>query len=107
METYAKDNSLTFKASDEIEKMPVIEEPETAGSQTDTGSSSGDSGSTPGSTDDTGDTTGADTAVTGSTGSSAGSEDQTGGADTETWTCPNGHAGNTGRFCPECGAEKP
>ena len=25
----------------------------------------------------------------------------------ETWTCPNGHEGNTGRFCPECGAPKP
>ena len=21
----------------------------------------------------------------------------------ETWTCSNGHAGNTGGFCPECG----
>ncbi len=23
------------------------------------------------------------------------------------WTCPNGHEGNTGKFCPECGAPKP
>lgn len=23
------------------------------------------------------------------------------------WTCENGHAGNTGNFCPECGAAKP
>ena len=28
-------------------------------------------------------------------------------ASEETWTCPNGHEGNTGKFCPECGAEKP
>ena len=25
----------------------------------------------------------------------------------ETWTCENGHAGNTGKFCSECGAPKP
>ena len=25
----------------------------------------------------------------------------------ETWTCENGHAGNTGKFCTECGAAKP
>ena len=24
-----------------------------------------------------------------------------------TWTCSNGHAGNTGKFCPECGEQKP
>ena len=24
-----------------------------------------------------------------------------------TWTCKNGHAGNTANFCPECGAPKP
>ena len=24
-----------------------------------------------------------------------------------TWTCSNGHAGNTGKFCPECGEAKP
>ena len=24
-----------------------------------------------------------------------------------TWTCANGHSGNTGKFCPECGAQKP
>ena len=23
------------------------------------------------------------------------------------WTCPNGHTGNQGNFCPECGAPKP
>ena len=23
------------------------------------------------------------------------------------WTCSNGHAGNTGKFCPECGEAKP
>ena len=28
-------------------------------------------------------------------------------ASEETWTCPNGHEGNTGKFCPECGVEKP
>ena len=28
-------------------------------------------------------------------------------AEEDTWTCPNGHEGNTGKFCPECGAEKP
>ena len=25
----------------------------------------------------------------------------------ETWTCINGHEGNTGKFCSECGAKKP
>ena len=24
-----------------------------------------------------------------------------------TWTCSNGHAGNTGKFCPECGEARP
>ncbi len=24
-----------------------------------------------------------------------------------TWTCSNGHTGNTGRFCPECGEPRP
>ena len=24
-----------------------------------------------------------------------------------TWTCSNGHAGNTGKFCPECGEPRP
>ena len=24
-----------------------------------------------------------------------------------TWTCSNGHTGNTGKFCPECGEPKP
>lgn len=28
-------------------------------------------------------------------------------ADDGTWTCPNGHSGNTGKFCPECGAPRP
>ena len=28
-------------------------------------------------------------------------------ADDGTWTCENGHAGNTGKFCSECGAAKP
>ena len=28
-------------------------------------------------------------------------------ADAEGWTCENGHAGNTGNFCTECGASKP
>ena len=23
------------------------------------------------------------------------------------WTCENGHSGNTGNFCPECGAKRP
>ena len=27
--------------------------------------------------------------------------------DDGTWTCENGHAGNTGKFCTECGAPKP
>jgi len=27
--------------------------------------------------------------------------------DDGTWTCENGHAGNTGNFCTECGAKKP
>lgn len=27
--------------------------------------------------------------------------------DDGTWTCENGHAGNTGKFCSECGAKKP
>jgi hypothetical protein len=27
--------------------------------------------------------------------------------DDGTWTCENGHAGNTGNFCSECGAKKP
>ena len=26
--------------------------------------------------------------------------------DEDTWTCINGHAGNTGNFCPVCGAQK-
>jgi hypothetical protein len=25
----------------------------------------------------------------------------------KTWTCENGHEGNTGKFCAECGAPKP
>ena len=25
----------------------------------------------------------------------------------DTWTCVNGHEGNTGKFCTECGAPKP
>ena len=28
-------------------------------------------------------------------------------ADDGTWTCENGHSGNTGNFCTECGAKKP
>ena len=28
-------------------------------------------------------------------------------ADDGTWTCENGHSGNTGKFCPECGAARP
>ena len=28
-------------------------------------------------------------------------------AQDESWTCENGHAGNTGKFCTECGAPKP
>ena len=28
-------------------------------------------------------------------------------ADDGTWTCENGHSGNTGKFCPECGAPRP
>lgn len=28
-------------------------------------------------------------------------------ADDSSWTCENGHAGNTGNFCSECGAAKP
>ena len=28
-------------------------------------------------------------------------------ADDGTWTCVNGHSGNTGQFCPVCGAAKP
>ena len=28
-------------------------------------------------------------------------------ADDGSWTCENGHAGNTGKFCSECGAPKP
>lgn len=27
--------------------------------------------------------------------------------DAEAWTCANGHEGNTGKFCTECGAPKP
>ena len=27
--------------------------------------------------------------------------------DDGTWTCPNGHEGNTGKFCTECGSPKP
>ena len=27
--------------------------------------------------------------------------------DDESWTCPNGHSGNTGKFCGECGAPRP
>ena len=29
------------------------------------------------------------------------------GTDAAAWTCPNGHGGNTGNFCIECGAPKP
>ena len=29
------------------------------------------------------------------------------GETAETWTCENGHEGNTGKFCGECGAAKP
>ena len=25
----------------------------------------------------------------------------------ETWTCPKGHTGNTGKYCSECGTKKP
>ncbi len=28
-------------------------------------------------------------------------------ADNGTWTCSNGHEGNTGKFCPECGEKRP
>ena len=28
-------------------------------------------------------------------------------ADDGSWTCPNGHAGNTGNFCSECGSPRP
>ncbi len=37
-------------------------------------------------------------------GSSAGTEDS---AAEEGWTCENGHGGNTGKFCSECGAPRP
>ena len=33
--------------------------------------------------------------------------DETGEADDGTWTCENGHSGNTGKFCTECGSAKP
>jgi len=33
--------------------------------------------------------------------------DTTGPADDGSWTCENGHSGNTGKFCTECGAAKP
>ena len=32
---------------------------------------------------------------------------QTPPADDGSWTCVNGHAGNTGKFCTECGSPKP
>ena len=28
-------------------------------------------------------------------------------SDDATWTCPNGHSGNTGKFCSECAAPRP
>ena len=28
-------------------------------------------------------------------------------SDDGTWTCSNGHEGNTGKFCPECGESRP
>ena len=28
-------------------------------------------------------------------------------AQEESWTCINGHEGNTGKFCNECGAPRP
>ena len=76
--------------------MPEIEEPEKAqpapGSNTNQGS--------------TADQT--DTADQGSTTSTSGAPDTDSTADTDTtWTCSNGHAGNTGNFCPQCGEKKP
>ena len=34
-------------------------------------------------------------------------EGQPAEAEDGTWTCENGHSGNTGKFCSECGAAKP
>lgn len=34
-------------------------------------------------------------------------EEKPGAEAAGTWTCPNGHAGNTLNFCPECGAKRP
>ena len=33
--------------------------------------------------------------------------EEAGEAAEDTWTCSNGHAGNTGNFCPECGEQRP
>ena len=35
------------------------------------------------------------------------SGEEEGEAAAQTWTCENGHEGNTGKFCPTCGAAKP
>ena len=79
IQTYAGENSIKFSKNDEKEVMPEIEEPEKA--------------TAPAADEDT----------------NAEADDNTGDASekADTWTCPNGHSGNTGKFCSECGTQKP
>ena len=84
LRTNAKDSDFNFTANEDPESLAEIEEPEKADPANLYSPASDKTSGT----------------------------DDTGAADTEpasddTWTCPNGHTGNTGNFCPQCGAKKP
>ena len=102
LQTSCGEKNVTFSNNREVEAMPEIEEPEKAqpapGSNTNQGSTA----------DQTNTADQGSTANQGSTTSTSGAPDTDSTADTDTtWTCSNGHAGNTGNFCPQCGEKKP
>ena len=90
--TYAEENKLTFKTFSGNEVLPEIGEPETAVPAQQEAETAGESSTVEPKADS------ADKAKTDISSDSA---------EPESWTCPNGHTGNTGRFCPVCGSEKP
>lgn len=79
LQTYAGENSVKFSKNNSKEVMPEIEDPEKA----------------------TLPEAGKDSNIDAHNNSGSSVEKA------ETWTCPNGHTGNTGKFCSECGSKKP
>ena len=99
LRTNAKDSDFNFTANEDPESLEEIEEPEKA-DPANLYSPASDK------------TSGTETEKTGRAKSStvetgAPDEESAEPASDDTWTCPNGHTGNTGNFCPQCGAKKP